>query len=58
MASSSDATAPRGFAGRLDVHLVVASAIILDEGMPGDHDPGATVCLNPGIGRSRAFSRP
>jgi hypothetical protein len=47
MACSSDATAPRGFAGRLDVQLLVASAIILDEGMPGDYDPGATVLLEP-----------
>jgi len=39
----------------LDCQFLVAAANVLDEGVSGDHDPGA---LSPRIGRSPAFSRP
>src|SRR5215216_5271856 len=43
---------------RLDRQLIVPSTKVLDQGMPGDHDPGAAVLLEPAHGRSRAFSLP
>jgi hypothetical protein len=36
----------------------MAAPNVLHERLPGDHDPGATVLLEPRIGRSRAFNRP
>lgn len=45
MAYSSNTTATRCVAGRLDRQLVVPASKILDEGMPGDDDSGAAVLL-------------
>jgi hypothetical protein len=42
----------------LDRELVVPASQIVDKAMPGDHDPGAAILLEPRIGPSRAFSRP
>jgi hypothetical protein len=46
-ASSSKATTTRRFAGASTAKLVVASPDVLDEGVPGDHDPGVAVLLEP-----------
>ena len=35
---------------RLDRQLIVPSTKVLDQGMPGDHDPGAAVLLEPAHG--------
>src|SRR6266511_4212670 len=42
----------------LDSQLVVPWTEVVDEAMPGDHDPGAAVLLAATIGRSLAVSRP
>jgi hypothetical protein len=46
-ASSSKATGTRRFIGPVDGKLVMSSAEVLDEGVPGDHNPGAAVLLEP-----------
>jgi hypothetical protein len=43
---------------RLDRQLVMPSTDVLDRGVAGDHDAGATVLLSPPIGRSLDLRRP
>jgi hypothetical protein len=44
--------------GRVDRERVVATAEVLDEGVPSDHHARRSMVFSPRIGLSRAFSRP
>jgi hypothetical protein len=57
-ASSSNTTATRRHTGSLNRQFVMTAPKVLHERMPGDHDPGTAILLEPPIGRSRAFSLP
>jgi hypothetical protein len=47
MASSANASARREASGGLGPDVVEASAKVLDEGMPGEDDPGGAISLQP-----------